>query len=471
MQLSIDIKTKTEQNLVLTQHLMQRLSILHMTLQEVRALVNEQIETNPFLETEAVFENTAFSHVSLDELYAKQNTENTGNEHDEEPPLLRFDTTNFRCMGAGGGDGAPADFLEFTSRPQSLAEYLELQLTDYPLDARQTKICRYLINSLDERGFLSEPVEAIAAREHLDAFELTQMLYVLQSLDPAGIGARDLQECLILQLAAGEAFNGTTVRIVKECLELLSQNKIPAIAKRLSISENEAERACDVIRNLSPIPTRGFYTGEESNYIVPDALITHVGDDLVIQMNDSMIPHLILNPDYEKMAKDSDDPVVKKYLQEHRAAAEVLIGNISARNEMLYRILREITRWQWKFFLDGRSLLPMTMAELADKLGVHTSTISRGVSGKYIVCVAGTISLRTLFTSGYQSREKAVSATVIKRKLLELIAAEDPAAPLSDEALCKIFREMEIDISRRTVAKYREEQGIPSSMRRKSNWR
>ena len=469
MELSMDMNVKTEQTLTLSQHLMQRLSILHMTLQEVSTLVTEALESNPVLEAEPAADATVFSPLSLDEMFAAQSRK-SGLPEDEEPPRLWEHTASYSHAAKASSDETSADFLEFTSRPETLSDYLELQLTDYPLTKHQTQLCHYLINSLDERGFLSESIEEIAAREKLDAFELNQMLYVLQSLDPVGIGARDLKECLILQLAAGDAFNGTTMRIVKECLDLLSRNKIAAIAKQLGVSQEEAEAACAVVRTLSPIPSRGFYTGEESLYIVPDALITRAGDGLAIQMNDSFIPHLVLNSDYEKLAKESDDPTIRTYLREHRSAAETLIGNISARHEMLYGILVEITRRQRQYFLDGKSLQPMTMAELAQALGVHTSTISRGVSGKYIVCMAGTVSLRSLFTTGYQSKEQAVSAAVIKRKLLEIVTAEDPAAPLSDEALCRLFRKAGIEISRRTVAKYREEQGIPSSLRRKNNW-
>ena len=137
---------------------------------------------------------------------------------------------------------------------------------------------------------------------------------------------------------------------------------------------------------------------------------------------------------------------------------------------MLFRSLLEIADRQKQFFLDGQSLQPMRMADLAEALGVHTSTISRGIRGKYVACAAGVVSLRSLFTSGYQTDEKAVSAVVIKRKLLELIAAEDRSAPLSDESLCQKFREMNIELSRRTVAKYREEQGIPSSHCRREGW-
>ena len=448
----------------------QRFSLLHMTLQEVAALANEQLEVNPLLETvELSGGNTMFSDISLDAMLLEQD-DNEANEEDEEAPKAAPHAGEFyRDLTASDGE-RDADFLDFAVNPESLSEYLALQLVDYPLEEEQKKLCRYLIDSLDERGFFTESLEEIAERERVDAFELTQMLYVLQSLEPAGVGARDLQECLILQLAAGSNFNSNTVRIVKEGLSLLSENKIAEIAALLGVGEEEAERACAVIRGLSPIPSRGYYTGEDRGYFVPDAIIYSADEELVVQMNDSLVPHLVLDPDYEGMDRGSSDAELKAYLAEHREAAEHLIEEISARRDLLYRLLCEIAARQPRFFRDGRTLMPMKTADLAEALGVPVAVITRGIRGKYVACAAGTVSLLSLFYNEEDNGENAVAAAVVKRKLLGLIAAEEQSAPLTDAALCEKLCAVQIVISEELVEQYREELGIPNAAGRKDGW-
>ena len=301
MEASQSIQLKTEQKLVISQRLQQQLAILHMTLQEVAALANEQLQSNPMLEVAEGAEaaDSPFSDLSLDAL---EGTLARSESFDDGALPVSSGATFYR---AGQSGEAPADFLRYTYKPESLEDYLAFQLADYPLSEAQKQICRHLIAMLDEHGFFREPLADAAQLLGTDEFELTQMLYVIQSLDPPGIGARDLQECLILQLAAGDCFNGYTVRIVKEGLELLSQNRIGAIAKLLGVDTAQAKACCDAVRALSPIPTRGFYTGEDSAYVVPDAVVIRQGAELFVQMNDSMIPHLVVNRDYEALLAES----------------------------------------------------------------------------------------------------------------------------------------------------------------------
>ena len=396
MEASQSIQLKTEQKLVISQRLQQQLAILHMTLQEVAALANEQLQSNPMLEVAEGAEaaDSPFSDLSLDAL---EGTLARSESFDDGALPVSSGATFYR---AGQSGEAPADFLRYTYKPESLEDYLAFQL------------------------------------------------------------------------AAGDCFNGYTVRIVKEGLELLSQNRIGAIAKLLGVDTAQAKACCDAVRALSPIPTRGFYTGEDSAYVVPDAVVIRQGAELFVQMNDSMIPHLVVNRDYEALLAESKDENLCSYLRCNLASAKGLISDISARQSTLQRLICAVVACQRPFFTDGKSLQPMMMSEVAEALGVHVSTVSRAIAGKYIVCAAGTVSLKSLFTSGYASGglSGAVSAAVIKRRLVELIAAEDPAAPLSDDALCRRFEGMGIHISRRTVAKYREEQGIPSSKCRKGTW-
>ena len=461
---------RTEQRLVVSQRLRQQLSVLHMTLQEVTELVSEEIQSNPMLEfDETPASGGMFSDVSLETVYAAQREDPAQESGGEYLPNLCGEN-RYRASKSNGEEHT-SSFLDYTCRPESLSEYLTMQLLDYPLTEAQRKMCQYLIASLDERGFFCDSLDLIAETFHVDLFELTQMLYVIQSLDPVGIGARDLQECLILQLAAGDQFNSHTVRIVKEGLVLLSQNKITAIARLLGVEPAEAKRYCGVVRSLSPIPARGYYTGGDKGYIIPDAVVLRKGPGFAVQMNDSMIPRLIINEEYSRMLDDSDDRELRSYVKTNMTSARNLITDIAARQKTLYQLICEVVKKQPEFFTDGKTLRPMMMSEIAEELGLHVSTVSRAIRGKYIICAAGTVSLRTLFTSGYAGQQtNAVSAAVVKRKLVELISEEDRNAPLSDDALCRILGGMNIELSRRTVAKYREEQGIPSSKQRKGNW-
>ena len=470
MHLSPKTEVKTEQKLIASQRQQQQLAILHMTLQEISEIVNDQLQSNPMLEMdEHVSDESLFSAVSWDRLSA-QTAGQQGDFSGEDAAPRGVIAVDYHA--ARRCDEHEANPLDFAATPESLSDYLTLQLASYPLDQVQRKICVHLIAMLDDQGFFRESLEDTARELGLDLFELTQMLYVIQSLDPPGVGARDLQECLILQLAAGNHFNGYTLRIVKEALPLLSRNRISAIAKLLDVDTLHAKRYCDEIRALSPIPARGYYTGEKSNYIIPDAAITRSGDQFAVQMNNSMIPRLVINSDYAALLESTADMELKDYLKPQMCAAKNLISDINARQETLQRIICEIVKKQPCFFGDGKTLAPMTMEEIADAVGIHISTVSRAIAGKYVICAAGTVSLRSLFTAGYgmQGKDNAVSAAVIKRQLTELIAAEETESPLSDEALAQRFRDMGIQISRRTVAKYREEQGIPCSNLRRRHW-
>ena len=469
MSLTPKAELKTEQKLVAGQRQQQQLAILHMTLQEVSEMANEQIQSNPMLEMdEHVADESPFSALSWDHL-STQSARQSDFPGEDAAPRSVVATDYHAARRSAEHEANP---LDYAAAPESLSDYLTLQLTTYPLSRVQRQICVHLIAMLDDQGFFRESLEDTARELGVDTFELTQMLYVIQSLDPPGVGARDLQECLILQLAAGNHFNGYTLRIVKEALPLLSRNRISAIAKLLDVDTLHAKRYCDEIRALSPIPARGYYTGERSNYIIPDAVIVRSGAHFSVQMNDSMIPHLVINSEYESLLETTADAELKDYLKPQLSAAKNLISDIAARQETLHRIICEIVKKQPRFFEDGKTLKPMLMEEIADAVGIHISTVSRAIAGKYIVCAAGTVSLRSLFTAGYAvgSNENAVSAAVIKRQLTELIAAEDPDAPLSDDALAQRFRSMGIQISRRTVAKYREEQGIPCSNLRRRHW-
>ncbi|MEA4814329.1 MAG: RNA polymerase factor sigma-54 [Oscillospiraceae bacterium] len=474
-----------EQNLNITQkqtlqinaRLQQQLRLLHMALPEVCEAVESALNSNPILERgdDSVSASEDFSAVSYNALAdsgrARHEQSDDGNQ--ERNTFASQESFYVRRRN----DCVSTDWnpIENQAAHESLAEYLSFQLIDYPLDKKQAAICDYLIQSLDARGWFAEDMGDAAKHLGISEFECTQMLYVIQSLDPPGIGARNLEECLILQLASSDNFNPYTIKIVKSCLSLLADNDIAAIARALNISRETAAEYCSAIRSLTPVPSRGYYTGSPECYIVPDAKVTAERGGFKICMNDSLIPPLTMNDGYVKMASNSDDRELTAYLQKNLTDARALVADIENRQKTLFRLIECIVSLQPRFFRDGKTLRPMTMSEIADTLGFNVSTISRAVHDKYIVCAAGTVSLKSLFSSGYTGGESgkadgALSSVVIKRRLVDIVSKESPDAPLSDSALQDIFAREGVTLSRRTIAKYRDELGIASSLKRKNKF-
>lgn len=468
------IQQQQQQKLIVTTRLKQQLDLLHMSQQEVHDIISEALCSNPLLELDPSPppEEDTFCSMSLDDTAL-------GIEHPDfheemlEPSISQqvsftdFDTP----IQASRYDRSnnSTDLLSTVTMEDTLFDYLLFQLSSLNLTNEQREICECIIYSLDERGYFIEPIKLFCQQLNFDELLTQQMLHVVHTLEPAGVGARNLKECLILQLAANQTLNEFTTRIVNECLNLLAENNISAIAKHLGLPVERANKHCDTVRSLSPIPTHGYHTGEHTLYIVPDAVITSTQNGFTVQMNNNVIPRLTLNEDYCRMMKEVADPHVLKYLRKNRSSAENLIFDINMRQSTLSRVIQSIISLQTEFFRDGKTLLPMTISNVADLIGVHISTVSRAIHDKYIVCSAGTVNLRSLFTGGYQKQDdgQGVSATVLKRKLTDLISKEDPASPLTDNALLLRFEKMGIHISRRTIAKYRDDLGILSSAKRR----
>ena len=295
-----------------------------------------------------------------------------------------------------------------------------------------------------------------------------QALYFLQSLTPTGVGARSLEECLILQLAQSKDFNEYTLRIVSGGLRLLAQNKVSALAEMLHTDLAQTQRACAAVRALNPIPSRGYASSAPVVRIIPDAMVERSDHQLNLRLNNSFVPQVRLSREYDAVLETLDAGETRKYIEENKVKAESLVKSIRERGRTLQRIILCIIELQPRFFREGQGLVPMTMNEVAEHLDMNVSTVSRAVQDKYIVCQRGTVSLRSLFTTGYVSEgNRSVSSATIHDTIRGLIAAEDTACPLSDAALSDAMKNLGFSVSRRTIAKYREEMAIPNSQLRK----
>ena len=334
------------------------------------------------------------------------------------------------------------------------------------VDDELLRLCRFLIDCLDERGYLDCPLEELSREFDIPLFSLEQALFAVQMLDPPGIGARNLSECLTLQLAQGRSLDPLALKIARDGLELLGKRNFSGLAVLLGVSVSEARAAAAKILALNPIPSRSFAGSEQIAYVAPDAEFSVQQGQLVIELNERILPRLSVNAEYAALMNTSDDPEVQRYVKEKLSEAQALIKGIHTRCDTLIQMLTLIGREQHGFFCGGEALLPVTMQQLSEKMGVSTSTVSRAAQNKYIQFQGRIIPVRSFFTTAIRP-DAAVSSHAVKQRLQSLIRAEDPAAPLSDEALRLALSALGIEVSRRAVAKYRAEMGIPSSSQRK----
>jgi RNA polymerase sigma-54 factor len=300
--------------------------------------------------------------------------------------------------------------------------------------------------------------------------EIEAGVKLLQTLDPAGVGARDIRECLLLQLDSFKGDHSIERFIVESHLESLAGNKLPDIAKALNEPLERVKLAADFIkRNLNPKPGL-LFDNEAPRYIVPDVIIREIDGDLEVSLNNSAMPRIRFNSKLLKMIEKQElSKEDQDFVSGKRESAKWLLSAVEQRKRTLLSISEAVAKKQKKFFLYGvNHLKPLFMKNLADELGIDVSTVSRAVSGKYVDSPQGIIALREMFTTGYDSGyEGEVSGQSVKEELKRLVASEDRRHPLSDDALAEAFRKKGIDISRRTITKYRAELDIPNTRLRK----
>jgi RNA polymerase sigma-54 factor len=301
--------------------------------------------------------------------------------------------------------------------------------------------------------------------------DFEKMLTLIQSFYPAGVGARDLRECLLIQLQREGRERSLEYRIVSEHMEDLGRRRFPEIARRVGISVEEVQKAADTIARLNPRPGQVFAAAPQ-NYVLPDVVVEKVDGDYQIILNNEQIPHLRISNLYKDIiaSGNTQSSEVKNYVRDKIRSGKFLIRSIHQRQETIFNIVQQIVSRQRDFLDHGPShLKPMTMAEVADAVGVHETTVSRAVSGKYMATPQGVFEMKYFFTSGYQTATgESLSNTSVKEAILDLVKHENGSAPLSDHEIVEILVERGIPIARRTVAKYRGELNIlPSHMRRK----
>lgn len=456
MEYSYDITQKQRQKLILSAQMRESLDVLQMPLPDLFQKIDEEMMENPVLD---------LCEPEKSEL-----------DRTEDLKRIEFIQKLRRERGREAFDPTAANEREFDpflflSEEPTFTDFLMEQLRDMKTDRQTAKICRYLIEDLDDRGYLSEDAATIA--DHLrmsDDGQVEKAVEVIRSMEPAGVGAFDLQECLTLQLQRKPDSVSAEFEIVNQYLELLADNKIRLIAEKLGVSAPDAQRLCDRIRTLNPIPSSGFRTNTQSRFIIPEATVQN--DDSgrwTVEMNRSVERRLSIDPLYRKLARTAGDKETQKYIREKLARASSLIREVSSRSSTILRVLETIIELQPSYFRKGRSgLKPMTMREVAKKLNLNESTVSRAVQEKFILCPFGLVSIKSLFTAQLGNSENTgVSAAKAKERIQNCIDLEDKKAPISDQAIVSELWKQGIVLSRRTVAKYRNELNIPGMAKRK----
>jgi RNA polymerase sigma-54 factor len=361
-------------------------------------------------------------------------------------------------------------FETFLSAPVTLGDYLRSQLSMVPLADNIRDAADSVIGNLDESGYLTASLEEVAASgEHTPA-DLEAALKEVQKLDPAGVGARDVRECLLLQLASRNGRGGVAWQIVEDHLKLVELKQFRELGRLLGRPLEHIQTAVEVIRHLNPRPGLK-YSDQGARQVEPDVHIFKDGDQYVIQLNDEDLPQLRLNANYRRMLDRNHEPSkeVRNYVKERYASALQLMKNIEQRKQTILRVCQSIVRRQMDFLDQGIDLLkPMMIKEIAEEIGVHPSTVSRAVANKYAHTPQGVFELRYFFSEAVQGPSGAATPLlIVKRMVKKMIEEEDTAHPLTDEQITARLQAGGIQVTRRTVAKYREDMKIPSTHQRR----
>jgi RNA polymerase sigma-54 factor len=462
MKLTHDIFLEQQQKLLMTPELRQAIAILQMSTLELGEHIQKEMEENPFLderEPEEVPEQE--KREAEAEAEANNALEQWMEYHSDRDygymPQEREEEKSFENY--------------VTSRP-SLVEHLEFQLRMLSRDDQDLPIGEYLIGSIDDNGYLTVELAEVAARLEVPEARVEKVLKMIHSFHPHGVGARDLSECLMIQLCHYGKNDPIITEIVQNYLEDIGRGRLNRIAQALNISVQEVQEICDLIRTLDPKPGLQYSNSEQVKYIKPDIFVEKIDGEYVVIVNDFQFPRLTINRTYEKILRQPEafSQEARQYLEEKMGSAMWLIKSIEQRRMTLYKVARCIVDIQKDFLDNGIAFLkPLTLREVADIVEVHESTVSRATTNKYMETPQGLYELKYFFSTGVQCRRggERISARSIKKQIEEMVAQEDPTQPLSDEQIAQNLQEQGISISRRTIAKYRNELGIASTIIRR----
>ena len=459
----MDLKLQVKQTQTLSQRMIQSAEILQMTSQELNTYINELALENPVID-----------------IVEPPTAEEQRESIEQQEWLNSFNEENYYLYQRQNNDD-DYDFKSSwninTDDGETLQDYLWSQLITENFTDQETEIIKFMLECLDNKGYLEESTETIASYFGTDTEIVEDLLSDLQALDPSGVCARTLEECLKLQLERRDILTPVLESIIDNCLEMVAKNQIPAIARKLRLSPAETAGYCQIIKSLNPKPGVSFSSRDQLRYIIPDVTIVKFKDHFDILLNESMYPTIELNSYYRQMNQNPESSELKEYLGNKIRQAEWVKQCVTQRGKTLMQVSRAILEHQEEFFTFGPAhLSPLRLADIAQELDIHESTVSRAVSKKYLQCSWGVYPMNYFFSrsvavqesSGNENGAQSVTAADIKRVLREIIEEENKKKPYSDRLLGEKLAERGISISRRTVAKYREEEGIADASGRKA---
>jgi len=467
---------RVAQKQILTPGLVQMVSVLALNRLELKEMINQEIMANPVLEE--LQEDGVTAENYTDEAFLKKETEQVP-ETEAANPFDEFDFGSFftQYLDTGAERAASSEreeiekpsFEKFLSSPSSLTEHLNWQLSVSICTETVRTIAEAVIGNLDENGYLTATLDEIAQSGNFSMEDVEEALALVQEFDPPGVGARDLAECLVLQLKVLDPQNALAQQIVTGHLKFLQNNQLKEISRDLNRPVDLVKRAVDVIKRLDPKPGLR-YNKTEPRLVEPDVQFRKEEGEWQVYMTDDDVPQLRLNPTYRRLlARDAADRDVRNYVKERFTAAIQLMKNIEQRKHTILRVCQSILRRQADYLDYGPDhLRPMMIKEVAEEVGVHPSTVSRAVANKYAHTPSGVLELRSFFSesvNGPQGSE--MSLLSLKRRVKQMIEEEDATRPLTDDQITKKLNEEGIHVTRRTVAKYREDLRIPSTHRRR----
>ncbi len=458
----MDLKLQVKQTQTLSQRMIQSAEILQMTSQELNTYINELALENPVID-----------------IVEPPTAEEQRESIEQQEWLNSFNEENYYLYQRQNNDD-DYDFKSSwninTDDGETLQDYLWSQLITENFTDQETEIIKFMLECLDNKGYLEESTETIASYFGTDTEIVEDLLSDLQALDPSGVCARTLEECLKLQLERRDILTPVLESIIDNCLEMVAKNQIPAIARKLRLSPTETAGYCQIIKSLNPKPGVSFSSRDQLRYIIPDVTIVKFKDHFDILLNESMYPTIELNSYYRQMNQNPESSELKEYLGNKIRQAEWVKQCVTQRGKTLMQVSRAILEHQEEFFTFGPAHLnPLRLADIAQELDIHESTVSRAVSKKYLQCSWGVYPMNFFFSrsvavqesSSSESGTQSVTAADIKRVLREIIEEENKKKHYSDRLLGEKLAERGISISRRTVAKYREEEGIADASGRK----
>lgn len=441
----------------LSPQMQQSLHILQAPLIELRQMVAAELQQNPIIEEEVPRDlapaETASERDTLDDAWSPYYEQASGGYSSEAQERRQF-------------------FFDSLTRAPSLREALTEQLALIELTPKERVLAVAILGNIDETGYLAAKPEEIAAQHRATPLEVEEVLEKLQAkLEPAGIGARNLQECLMLQLRRTGREQSLDYRVVEGHLEQLARRKFQEIARELKVTTTSVQQALENIGKLDPRPGHQF-SSEPDQIIVADVFVRPSEDGYEVYLNQQDLPHLRISNTYKDMLglPGADNREIREYLREKLRGGRFFLRSLEQRNQTILSIAKEIVLRQREFFDHGSSQLkPMTMGQVAEAVGVHETTVSRAVSGKYMDSPQGLFELKYFFTAGYRTAEgQTVSNESVRQTIADLVADENSAKPLSDQDMVEILEERGIPVARRTIAKYRDQLGIlPSHLRKR----